>query len=252
MHGLGRGIWAGRKVVEPKYEGAEAISVLEVSHVRNLLGGDSVSRNTISKQGMAYCLLVIPFLLRPLSDLLVHEYYRWLAIDYAVHAGALCAIGFLVWRKRIAWSDIGFGAGRKDVVLAGTMVVTALSFIVCSAYLISGTGVLSACLGSIPAAPDHTVSKVDKWFGLLLAAVSEEVVFRGLARSFFSKIGMGPLKTVLISAVVFALAFWSQSVGTILCFATLGALFMVSIRVAGSVVPSIVAHYVMLVLLYHG
>ncbi len=201
---------------------------------------------------MAYGLLAILFALREMSDVFVADYFSWVVIDYAVRLGALGVVCLLVRQHWVAWRDIGLGRVRKDIALAGAMILTALSFVICTICLETFADEPYAGLGMVPSTRDYVFSEFDKWIGLLLVAASEEIVFRGLALSVLKRWGMGAVSTVLISTFVFALAYWSHSVGTIVCFAALGAAFMVTTMTTGSVVPAIVAHYVMMVLLYKG
>jgi membrane protease YdiL (CAAX protease family) len=102
--------------------------------------------------------------------------------------------------------------------------------------------VLRARLESHAAMLPHTASEF-AWFAALsvTAGVCEELIFRGyILWAAQSILGLWP--AVVLSCLVFALAHAYQGIGGIVKTGLVGAFFMATVLVLGSLLPAMVAH----------
>lgn len=99
-------------------------------------------------------------------------------------------------------------------------------------------GRLESHAGMLP----HTTGDL-AWFVALSvsAGICEELVFRGYL-SWAAQSVLGPWPGVVVSCLVFALAHAYQGVGGILRTGLIGAFFMASVLVLGSLIPAMVGH----------
>ncbi len=85
------------------------------------------------------------------------------------------------------------------------------------------------------------------WFdlsaGLFLVALSEELVFRKLARQWLEALSFGPVASVLISAVVFGLVHWGGGAGQIAYAAMVGVAYMTAYLVFNRLWLLVLAHW---------
>jgi hypothetical protein len=98
-------------------------------------------------------------------------------------------------------------------------------------------------LGGMPRIPVPWVDKFDLFFGLLCVGILEEVIFRGLAFSYFRKYSRSTAFVFFATSVIFGLIHWSLGIHAIVNTAIIGAVFMVVMWRTGSVVPTIIAHF---------
>ena len=101
-------------------------------------------------------------------------------------------------------------------------------------------------LGAPPVPTSAFWPGIDRYVGLPLLVVSEEVVFRGIALTVLRKAGLNAVGIVLISAGLFALSYWTHSLRAILAMGVLGMFFMVSTMRTRNVIPAMVAHYLVM------
>ncbi len=85
------------------------------------------------------------------------------------------------------------------------------------------------------------------WFdlsaGLALTAVAEELVFRTVARDVLARLFDGEAAVVVISALIFAAIHWANGVGGLVLAFIAGVVLMAVYRRTGSIVPAMVAHF---------
>ncbi|MDC7217488.1 MAG: CPBP family intramembrane metalloprotease, partial [Spirochaetales bacterium] len=107
-------------------------------------------------------------------------------------------------------------------------------------------------LGSIPIGTDSPLYMLDMTLGLALVAISEEVIFRGLAYTALRDRNYSIPKVFLISAIIFGLIHWSQGPVAIMATAITGSGLMICMYCTGSIYPTIIAHYVINYLSFSG
>lgn len=177
-------------------------------------------------------------------DVAGSDFSVWLAVDLGVRCGVLAMAALCVDRRTFSLEEIGLARARGDVLLIHCVLVAAAAAVVAYLGATRLQGLFGPGLGSLPAPMAGSLwVGLDAVVGLPLVAVSEEVVFRGMALTVLRKLGLGPAGTVLASTALFMLSYWSHAPGALLAMGALGALFMVSTLRTGSVVPAVVGHY---------
>ncbi|MDD3311334.1 CPBP family intramembrane glutamic endopeptidase [Pseudodesulfovibrio sp.] len=172
------------------------------------------------------------------------DFSAWLAVDLGVRCGVLAMAALCVDRRAFSLEEIGLARVRGDVLLIHCVLVAAVAALVAYLGATRLQGLFGPGLGALPAPMAGSLwVGLDAVVGLPLVAVSEEVVFRGMALTVLRKLGLGSAGTVLASTALFMLSYWAHSPGAILTMGALGALFMVSTLRTGSVVPAVVGHY---------
>jgi len=202
---------------------------------------DSLAKN---KNGVIYLIAIIPFLLNDLSNIFFISYERWLIIDYLCRILALVFIGACLNRHKLTLNDLYLNFERKDRLTYWTLFLS----VFCLGYYVV------SYLYLLPIIPHTSFANVvldkgsllhgfDLYFGLMLVAISEEVIFRGLAYSALQQAGCNTLGIVAISSTLFSLIHWSTGpMGMIDCF-FYGAAFMVVTMRTKSIVPATIVHY---------
>jgi len=99
---------------------------------------------------------------------------------------------------------------------------------------------------------DDLLFAIDMTIGLVLVAVSEELVFRKLARDAIRRISRFGIVAVVISALAFASIHISNGPGDTLQAFVIGIIFMSWYVRNGRLVPLIVAHYFFNLLIFTG
>jgi membrane protease YdiL (CAAX protease family) len=79
--------------------------------------------------------------------------------------------------------------------------------------------------------------------GLVLVAISEELVFRKLLWRTLTSRGWSRIWVVLASSAVFALAHWSYGIGAAVGAFLVGVLLMLLYRSTGILTPCVLVHY---------
>jgi len=183
------------------------------------------------------------FLLNDFFFMSAKSYVSWLAIDYG---SRLLAVGIVVYliRKKAALpaafglARIPFRAGVKWMLL---LTVTGI-FIDQVVWHFFEHLLPDTQLASMPRIKDPIVNIFDLTIGIMLVAVSEEIVFRGYCFTALRD-RMGPRLLMPISAVLFGLIHWSAGQHAVITTALWGVMPMVAMIRTGSVVPAMAAHY---------
>ena len=195
---------------------------------------------------MVYILATIPFFLNDFTNIYVESFSVWLVIDYACRIVPLWILLFLPWRGTLIRSDLGFPYVAGDRIFFWTLIIGTVSLY--AAIFDYGpdwrdqlpwTGI-----GTVPYDIDSPLAFWDYWFGLALVAVSEEVIFRGLALSACRKLKLHPILIFILPAVIFALIHWSSGSRNMVLAFSFGLILMVPTYRTGSVIPAIIGHYV--------
>lgn len=198
------------------------------------------------KQRVAYLSLVAVFVVSDVTDVMAFDFSVWVGIDYCVRCGILSLIFWLVARRFFSLDEIGFAGTRKDILLVHGVILAAASLVFELFVMLPLKGVLPSGFGAVPVPESSFWPGIDRYVGLPLLVVSEEVVFRGIALTVLRKAGLNAVGIVLISAGLFALSYWTHSLRAILAMGVLGIFFMVSTMRTRNVIPAMVAHYLVL------
>jgi CAAX protease family protein len=93
-------------------------------------------------------------------------------------------------------------------------------------------------LGGIPPITNPLVAQIDLYLGLVLVAVVEELIFRGLYFTILSRYFPSRIVVFGISALTFGLIHWSLGLNAIIHTALVGAVLMICIWKTGSALPT--------------
>jgi uncharacterized protein len=92
---------------------------------------------------------------------------------------------------------------------------------------------------------DSLISKIiDLTFGLVIVALTEELIFRGYLYSYLKDRKFNAAKIIIISSIVFGLIHWSVGIVPIFTTALWGVFAIVSVIKTNSIFPSLFAHYI--------
>ena len=105
-------------------------------------------------------------------------------------------------------------------------------------------------LFDFPVIENNLVRWLDLTLGLALVAISEELIFRSAMGPLLRQRAYSPAAVLWVSAILFAAIHWSGGLGVIVTALVAGVLFMWVYQRIGSVVPLIVAHFLVDFLLF--
>lgn len=193
-----------------------------------------------------FALLTLPFLANDLANIWVRDFPTWLLIDYAgVKALPLATIAICLSRGLLTRDDLAMRPMPPGRFLVHFLVLAAMGTALDQcAYgpltdLIPGTR-----LGSIPFDDSGLLYWYDLTAGLVLVALVEELVFRGLALRAVRGLGLSKGAQLAATGLVFGCIHWSSGVPAVIVTGLIGTLFMLSVMRTGSVWPPMAAHFV--------
>jgi hypothetical protein len=195
------------------------------------------------KEPIFAALALTPFFANDLAYIAAQTPLQWLGADYAAKAAMLA----------VAWSVPAF----RSYVLAslrptrGWVEMSILTLLALAAVLLSEHWVREPIDQAFPGTRLYVFPNIDSrplyWFdmtvGLLLTALAEEIVNRGVARRVLERFAGGAVAVALLSSLVFAFGHWSAGAGTVTSAFVSGIVLMALFMRTGSLVPGIVVHY---------
>ncbi|WP_416897237.1 MAG: CPBP family intramembrane glutamic endopeptidase [Minwuia sp.] len=193
--------------------------------------------------GLIFLLFTLPFFLNDLLFIALDGSYRVYVADYI---SRLVLLVLLDTGRQGRWPPLQPPDGPKPHYIFALLAVVLLPLIHPAAEALAKAidGVAGVePLFSFPEIRQPFYLWVDLTFGLLLVAISEELVFRRLARHWLEAIGCTTAWTVGVSAVIFGFMHWGGGAGQVVTAALIGALYMwVYIRL-NRLWPLVVAHW---------
>ncbi|MBN2402030.1 MAG: CPBP family intramembrane metalloprotease [Spirochaetes bacterium] len=91
---------------------------------------------------------------------------------------------------------------------------------------------------------DNSFSKIiDLTFGLIIVALTEELIFRGYCYSYLSEKTDSIIILIIISSLVFGLIHWSNGITPVITATIWGMFAIFSVIRTESILPSLFAHY---------
>ncbi|MBU1247496.1 MAG: CPBP family intramembrane metalloprotease [Proteobacteria bacterium] len=194
--------------------------------------------------GSWFLLLAAPFFLNDFGGIYLTNGLAWLANDYG---SRLIPLGLCWWLARRG--EPGFGGGHRGwlgtapwlKLLGWTLLLGCVGTLMDKYGLRFWGSVLpDASLGGYPV-EGAFLEWFDLTFGLVLVAVSEEVVFRAAAARFFAALP-APL-FYLATSLLFGAAHWSGGFPLVVNASLIGFVFMLFYRNTGLLWPLIAAHF---------
>ncbi|WP_415719487.1 CPBP family intramembrane glutamic endopeptidase [Maridesulfovibrio sp.] len=200
-----------------------------------------------------FILAALPFYLNDFNNIFIKQELLWLAIDYGAKIIPLAFLFYLLKKEILSSADLGLIPLPPKKFIIWTLGITALGLCLDEPGFTLWSKLLpSIRLGSIPIGTDSPLYMLDMTLGLALVAISEEIIFRGLAFTSLKTSQYSPRKIFLISAIIFGLIHWSQGPTAIIATAVTGTGLMLCMYCTGSVYPTIIAHYVINYLSFSG
>jgi len=98
-------------------------------------------------------------------------------------------------------------------------------------------------LSSFPAINALPLFVFDLTIGLVLVALSEEIIFRGIAKLALKRYIKSDLLIVIISATVFSSIHWSMGAPSLVSSFFIGCFYMLSFMKTKSIYPALASHY---------
>jgi hypothetical protein len=193
-----------------------------------------------------FAALLTPFLVNDLANIFVHDFSAWVALDYLSRGLPLAAAAWMLRTGRLSRADLGltFPGWRPFVVHTLVLCLFAALMMVWGERMVAWL-LPDLALGDYPIAHGTTLYFYDLFLGLVIVAVSEEVLSRGLACTVLTGLwGRRPVPVFLVSAALFALLHWSGGPRALATAFLFGLAFMATPWRTGSVLPAVVAHYV--------
>ncbi|NDV28436.1 CPBP family intramembrane glutamic endopeptidase [Desulfovibrio sp. JC010] len=200
-----------------------------------------------------FFLAALPFYLNDFNNIFIKHELAWLAMDYGAKILPLGFLFYLLKKEIIKHTDLGLVSLPFKKFILWTVGITALGLILDEPGFALWSKLLPTLrLGSIPIGTDSPLYALDMTVGLALVAISEEIIFRGLAFSALKDRNYSIPKIFLISAIIFGLIHWSQGPVAIMATAITGSGLMICMYSTGSIYPTIIAHYVINYLSFSG
>ena len=188
-------------------------------------------------------LVAAPFFLNDFAFMAIETPLEWLAADYGSKILALAILfAVLPLRRAVAGTLAPPRASAEAAVLA----VACAAFIVGADWLLRvpvDIEIAALKLFQYPKLDSPVLYWTDLTFGLVLTAVSEELVFRGAFARLMAPAFSGAAAMTVASAVFFALIHWSHGTTAMAVAFIAGLLLMALYRRAGSLLPPMAAHY---------
>jgi membrane protease YdiL (CAAX protease family) len=186
---------------------------------------------------------LVPFFVNDLAYMVAETPPQWLGADYASKAAMLVvACSLPAFRAYIRASLRPKRGWAETWILA----LLALAAILLSEYWVReplDQALPGTRLYVFPDIDSRPLYWFDMTFGLLLTALAEEIVNRGVARRIIESFAGGAVAVALLSSLVFALGHWSAGVGTVTSAFVSGIVLMALFLRTGSLVPGIAVHY---------
>lgn len=174
---------------------------------------------------------------------------EWLLVDYL---GRLLVLAYVccvpsvrshvVWMFTRPWQD--FGSAHRALLL---LLVVIIAVVYEAMVGLAKTSVYQQY-------PDTAVFKyfeidsplwlyVDLALGLMLVAISEEILFRGCLFEIFGRYTQSTVVVVALSAIVFGVVHWPTGIDNIFATAMTGVLLGAVYAWSKSLVPCVIIHY---------
>ena len=195
-------------------EAAKPIEPVRLSHIVGLF--------------IALVLTTVVWLPRVASSLLPDSLvWRNVAAQGLDWAFALTLVGIvLVWERKslasLGFKDLNASVLFTGVGLGGFLMVAIFAWSLISPLLLGDRGPANGA----------TASKLPPgfylWFApfaLITASLAEEIVYRGYAMERMLRIGVGPITTVIVTQIAFALYHLKDGMSSVILVGTIGSLF---------------------------
>ncbi|SDK60122.1 hypothetical protein SAMN05660337_0950 [Maridesulfovibrio ferrireducens] len=207
----------------------------------------------IKNKSLILIITAIPFYLNDFSNIFIQAELPWLLIDYSLKLIPLGFIFYMVGKKILNLKDLGLIPLSPIKFILWTIGITLLGLCLDEPGFALWNKILpSFKLGTIPIGADSTLYTFDMTVGLMLVAIAEEIIFRGLTFTVLKEKGVSPAAIFIISGIAFGLIHWSAGPVAVVATALTGSGLMICMWKTKSILPTIVAHYIINYLSFSG
>lgn len=172
---------------------------------------------------------------------------EWLVVDYGSKILALGVLFASAPLRAAVRATLALRCPGREAagwaVLAGIAIV-GLDRITAAIKDGLGDSPLWAGIAAYPAIDDPILYAIDLTVGLILTALSEEFLFRGVLGAIGARYVANRIVLSLLAALAFALIHWSLGVVSLAFAFAAGVILMALFWRTGSTIPGIVVHYV--------
>jgi membrane protease YdiL (CAAX protease family) len=199
--------------------------------------------STATRSGIFFSLLALPFMLNDFAFAALRGSYNIYLLDYAVRIAVITAVCTWPAARVLANERRCPKHAFLSALLAAVLLpLTQLPGEPLDAYIDGLTGL--AGWFRFPPISDPVAYWFDLSAGLLLVALSEELVFRKLARKWLEDLGVGALGTVVLSALIFGMVHWGGGAGQVIVAGLIGAAYMLVYQRFNRLWPLVIAHWI--------
>ena len=189
-------------------------------------------------------LIIAPFFINKLIYARWPSYPVFLVTDYTCHILSLGLV-YLLLRNTATHLPIPFrlavpSSTELTIGLAGAALLVAANVV--GVTFFRHLDAHSWRLTRFPAPTNLAVQGFDVTVGVVLAGISEEVVFRFYFTNLFLLRGASMRMTIVLSSLIFAAIHWSYGASITIFAAFAGLLFSISFIGTGNLVVPIIAH----------
>jgi len=184
--------------------------------------------------GILYVLNDIP------QIILQGSFTGYISIDYGTRIISL----FILFKYGMRFKDISLSFNDTQETIAWTFVFIIVGYILfVPVGSILDYSIDTVSLASFPGYPNLFWRLFDLTFGLVLVAISEEVIFRKLLIDWLMKFPLNKTVVMLIAALIFSVIHWSSGIVSIITsfFWSLFPIFYY--RETKNLTPCVLGHY---------
>lgn len=195
-------------------------------------------------------LAYLPYYLNDAANIWIADYTSWAIIDYAVRLAILGFLLFMLWRGNLTRDDLmlKLPSIKQFAFWTGTTLAASMAFLYLTEFVFAPY-YPKGSIGSVPIDTASPMFLFDSTIGLVLVALSEEVVCRGLTLSVLRERVSTPL-LYIVSAGLFSFMHWSLSVHTLFDAFVYGVIFVPAALATRSIWPVVVVHFFVNFVLY--
>lgn len=191
------------------------------------------------------CAIFLPHFLKDFFDLYITDYAIWTLLDWSMRIIVLFLILLVSNKKSIKLNDlyvINIGFARTAIYSSILSIVSI--FISIFQLYIQLRFPQYAFAATRPFNKNSILFPIDLHLGLLLVAIEEEVVGRGVMLFLLKKMTNNFYIMITISSLLFGAAHWSLGIYSVIFNSLIGAIYFIAVWRTGSIVPSVIAHFV--------
>jgi len=188
-------------------------------------------------------LVAAPFFLNDFLFLQTETALSWLAADYGSKFLALAILFAVVPLRQAVAGTVALPRVSWEAAL---LAVVAAAIIIGADWLLRvpvDIEIAALKLFQYPKLDSPVLYWTDITFGLVLTAVSEELVFRGAFARLMAAYLPGAVSMIVASALFFALIHWSHGTTAMAVAFVAGLVLMAFYRRTGSLASAMAAHY---------